>query len=335
MEQGTPHNTPVLPEEADGQEIDHAYRAYKPLGVILLIALSLILFLGINLQTGPPSWDVYRRWGYLPGEDIWNGQLWGLLSSNFVHLELWHIAANLYWLWQLGKKVEYEKRFFRFFFIALTTGLISSIYQLAFSDETGIGLSGIVYGLFGYLLVQGRYQEQFRGHLTQKTICFFLVWLVLCFVLTYAGELNAGNAGHVSGLVWGGILAAGEHTLKGRLKAAVPAGLLLLSLLSVAWAPWSLGWLRNKAYNLHQANQLTEALVRYDQILARDASDAFARENKKSIQVYQLSQAAQRAHQEQDVQKARRLYGQLLAVDPQNQWAKENLEKLTKQLPSP
>jgi hypothetical protein len=69
--------------------------------------------------------------------------------------------------------------------------------------------------------------------------------------------------------------------------------------------------------------------------LARDASDAFALENKKIIQVYHLSQAAQRAHQQHDVQTARRLYGQLLAVDPQNQWAKESLKKLTKQLPSP
>ena len=62
------------------------------------------------------------------------------------------------------------------------------------------GMSGVVYALFGYVWMKGRYEPEQGMILHPSTVQTMLLWLVLCMT-GFLG--NIANAAHVVGLVAG------------------------------------------------------------------------------------------------------------------------------------
>jgi GlpG protein len=60
--------------------------------------ISVVLYVGVNLESGPLSWEILKKWGTPDPIDIYSGAWWGLVTSNFLHTALWHLLPNLYWL---------------------------------------------------------------------------------------------------------------------------------------------------------------------------------------------------------------------------------------------
>ncbi len=269
----------------------------------------------------------YRRWGAPSVTHIFGGDYWGLISSNFFHVEIWHIAFNLYWLWFFGRKIEFESEKLFYIFLILSSALISSLAQLSFSPTTGIGLSGIGYALFGYLYVKSKTTEAYKGYLDKNTIYLFLFWLVLCIVLTKTGIMSIGNAAHIGGLAWGALLAyIGRRALYLQWIAGISyVGLLILM---IFYSPFSTSYLSYQAYVLHNNQKVDEAITVYQKILKRDPGSEFARENLKQLTVYQLEKKASDLHTNEKYSEARELYNQILSIDKDNEWAKENLKLL-------
>ncbi len=65
-----------------------------PLTSIAVIACG-VIFLGISSEPDHISWAAFARWGALPPNAIYDGGYWALVSSAFVHLDIWHLLANL------------------------------------------------------------------------------------------------------------------------------------------------------------------------------------------------------------------------------------------------
>lgn len=61
-------------------------------------------------------------------------------------------------------------------------------------------MSGVVYALFGYVWMKGRYQPHLGMGVRQQTVLVMLGWLVLCMT-GWVGPI--GNAAHVMGLIVG------------------------------------------------------------------------------------------------------------------------------------
>src|SRR5215218_3895114 len=141
-------------EETLYQTTDKIFKKYIPIVTASCCLTSIAIFIGINLEGKLDTWEAYKKWGAPSASDIFSGDYWGLLTTNFVHVEIWHIAFNLSWLWIFGKKIEFETNKVFYAFLILSSALVSSLAQLAFSDTTGIGLSGIGYALFGFLYVK-------------------------------------------------------------------------------------------------------------------------------------------------------------------------------------
>jgi membrane associated rhomboid family serine protease len=314
-------------EEISSQPTDNTFKKYIPIVTAICCLISIALFIGINLEGKADSWEVYRKWGAPSVADIFSGDYWGLITSNFLHVEIWHIAFNLYWLWIFGKKIEFETNKVFYVFLILSAALMSSLAQLAFSDSTGIGLSGIGYTLFGYLFVKSKTCQEYKNYLHKKTINLFLFWLVLCVVLTKTGAWTVGNAAHIGGLLWGALLA---YLSKHEKYLQWSAGSIYIALLIILilHGPFSTAYLSYKAYEFHKNQKLDEAIEVYKKILKRDPNNEFAKDNLKQLQLNQLEQKAFDLHSKQKYSEARPLYNQILTIDKDNQWAKENLSKL-------
>ncbi len=198
---------------------------------------------------------------------------------------------------------------------------------MAFSDSTGIGLSGIGYSLFGFIFIKSKTTEAYRNFLEKKTINLFLLWLVLCVVLTQAKILTVGNAAHVGGLAWGVTMGyISRFDIKKQWAIGPPLIVILTS--SIFWSPFSTSWLCHQAYGLHKNQKLDEAKIVYNNILEREPENEFAKDNLKLIEIDKLSDLAFELHKSEKYNEARQIYDSILILDKDNAWAKENISRL-------
>lgn len=309
------------------QTTDTKFKKYIPILTAIMCLLSIVLFIGINLEGNLDNWEVYKKWGSPSSTDIFNGSYWGLISSNFLHTEIWHIGFNLYWLWFFGKKIEFESTNGFYFLLILSSALVSSTAQLSFSDNTGIGLSGICYAFFGYIYLKSKTTEAYKNYLDKKTINLFMFWLVLCIVLTQTKAWTVGNAAHIGGLFWGMTLAFISR-LHQKVQVIISLSLLVFLTSMIFWTPFSISYLSHEAYNLHKDQKVDEAILVYKKILTRDAKNEFALENLKQLEIHKLSEKAIKLHTDQKYKEARQVYNEILLIDKNNEWAMENIKRL-------
>lgn len=309
------------------QSAEKTFKKYIPIVTGICCLASLVLFIGIHLHGIPLDSDAYRKWGAPSVTNIFEGDYWGLITSNFLHVEIWHIAFNLYWFWKFGKKIELETNRTFYVFLILSSALVSSLAQLAFSGETGIGLSGIGYAFFGFLFVKSKTSKEYENFLEKRTINLFLFWLVLCVILTRIGAWQVGNSAHIGGLLWGALIAylpKFERYLRWAIGSIYIAGLTIL----VFHSPFSTAYLSYQAYELHKDQKFDAAVQAYQQILKQDPGNEFAKKNLKGIQVYLLEQKAYQLDSAGRYNEARKVYSEILSIDRNNSWAKGNLDKL-------
>src|SRR4030095_9451004 len=175
--------------------------------------------------------------------DIWSGAYWGLITSAFVHVDIIHALFNLWWTKDFGRLLEPRFGAGKFILFVICSAIVSSGWQLAFSDTTGIGFSGVVYAFFGYMLAARRRDPAYGAFLNAKTIRWLIGWFFACIALTWAKIWNIGNFAHGAGLVFGlliGVSAgAGRFVIPARLAAM---GAIISGLIPLFYMPWSASW---------------------------------------------------------------------------------------------
>ena len=176
-----------------------------------------------------------------PGH-LWNGQVWGLVTSAFVHQKFWHLAFNMWWTRDLGRLLEPKLGVARFVALVVVSAFVSSGAELLIG-HSGIGFSGVVYALFGYALARRAVDPECAAFITPRTIRWMIGWLFLCIALTVLDIWNVGNAAHIGGLLVGWSLGAFFVEPRARIAAGAMAGLLIaLSIMSIVYMPWSSAW---------------------------------------------------------------------------------------------
>jgi GlpG protein len=279
-----PLQTPVAPElPAESNASAEALPAVlsKAWGTLAAIGASVVIFVGLAIENNYQSWDTLARWGYLPAEGVWRGGYWGLLTSAFVHLAIWHLAFNVYWLVVLGARMERAIGSLTYLAFFLAAAIVSSAWQIGVSGVSGHGASGVGYAIFGFMWISRDRFPGFRQVLDKQTINLFLAWLIACIVATYLKVWIVGNAAHVTGMVFGVLVAAtfGSGYWR-RIAQATLAALVVGAVVPLYWAPWSVQWLTVKAYDAHVALRYDDAVNYYSRIIKLDPDNALAYINR-------------------------------------------------------
>ena len=115
------------------------------------------------------------------------GQLWRLFTPCLLHKDIFHLIFNMYWLYLLGSSLE--KNIKRSFYILLVVsiGIGSNLAHYYLLHPAFEGMSGVIYGLGGYMWSSGVYNSNSKVSLDESTKKFFAFWYVLCWVLTAFG----------------------------------------------------------------------------------------------------------------------------------------------------
>jgi len=180
---------------------------------------------------------------------IWSGAYWGLLTSAFVHFDIWHVLFNMWWLKDFGALLEPTLGRSKYLLFIIASAFVSSGAELAVTSQTGVGFSGVVYAMFGYLLAARHTQLMYQQVLTKQTIIWLLGWLILCIALTYTKVWQVANAAHIAGFLFGYIIGnAFAARVRVALNKAALSALIAMTILSVVYMPWSETWKHRRAY---------------------------------------------------------------------------------------
>ena len=168
-----------------------------------LIAISLIIgFLtGLDPRHNDPrvEWLWFTNDGTL--QPILHGEVWRLITPIFLHFGLMHIVFNLMWTQQLGMQIEFRMGTAKFLGMVLAIAILSNFAQFISDHHQYFGgMSGVVYGLFGYIWVKGKLEPESGFYMPQQTVIMMLAWFVICF-MGWVG--NIANWAHGVGLVTG------------------------------------------------------------------------------------------------------------------------------------
>lgn len=210
---------------------------------VTLTVTALAAALAIVCELDPSRYDYYYndlRMGIWL--QIWQGELWRPISTTLLHGGLIHAFFNIYWMAIFGPAIENWLGPFRTLLLLAGLAFTSSLCQYTMTTEPSgiVGLSGVVYGLFGFLLVGRRYRADFEWVCNETTVRLLLAWAVACIPLTYLGLFRVANVAHFAGLIFGVLYALPlfDRTRKFVwIAAGTFASLVVLS--TLAYAPWN------------------------------------------------------------------------------------------------
>jgi GlpG protein len=106
----------------------------------------------------------------------------------------------MFWLLDLGGMIE--RRFGKLHLLLFIIGvaILSNLAQFLWGGIGFGGMSGVVYGLFGFIWIRSKYDPTPDFGIDRNSVIIMIGWLFLCMT----GMIGLiGNAAHVSGLLIG------------------------------------------------------------------------------------------------------------------------------------
>lgn len=196
--------------------------AYAP-ATYLLVGMNCMVFLAMlaaHVSFLSPTRSQLLFWGannpeLILGADQW----WRIVTAMFVHVGIWHLASNMWCLWNLGLLGEPLLGPWGVFAAYILSGAAGNLLSMGVSqalhtpDSVGVGASGAVFGLAGVLIILLKSPrlpippKELSG-LRRYVIYFAAINFVIGFgTLVVPTGVRIDNMAHLGGFL-GGILFA-------------------------------------------------------------------------------------------------------------------------------
>lgn len=254
-----------------------------------LLTLALI---GSSVLTSWLWWsdeENHLAWMFASGIELWRGMRpWVLVTSLFPHLDGLHLLFNSCWCWHFGRAMERLMPRWQVLRIVLVTTLVSGLCELAASGDCGVGMSGMVYGLFGFMLASQGHQPAFRVVVHARTSWLLLVCLPLGFLVPETSDFRIANWAHLGGFVSGLLLGWGSFLNRWQFAARLSLGVLsAAAMASLVWAPWQDTWHLARGLSAVETGDYAKGLPRLDAYLQKHPDDAWVAHKAAAIHIDQ------------------------------------------------
>ncbi|HEY3974890.1 MAG TPA: rhomboid family intramembrane serine protease [Candidatus Sulfotelmatobacter sp.] len=204
----------------------------------IILGANVMVFIAMVIASGPSldfTGQVMVHFGANFGPYTLSGQWWRLVTYMFLHGGIFHIAINMWCLWDLGALCESLYGRWTYAALYLITGVAAGLTSLAWNTGVmSVGASGAIFGLAGALIASFSLGEfslsgiDMKG--TLRSLLFFCAFS-LFFGRVVDGIDNAAHIGGlVSGLIFGTLIARAAPAQD---KPLQRAGVLLFMVLLV------------------------------------------------------------------------------------------------------
>jgi membrane associated rhomboid family serine protease/Flp pilus assembly protein TadD len=251
-----------------------------------------------------------------------SGDWWRLLTYMFLHGGIFHIAMNMWCLWNLGTLCESLYGRWTYAAVYLITGVAGGLASVGWNPGVlSVGASGALFGLSGALIASFYLGEFSLSGISIKSTLSSLLFFA-GFNLFFGSVVpGIDNACHVGGLVSGLILGALIALLAPQHDAPLRrAGVLALVALAVAGAALGVGHWRGGPMRMARA---------FSSISEHDPNRAIAQLQAIVKQQPNLAQAhfslGQAYFNREQYPQAESEFKRVLELQPQNAGAHFNL----------
>ena len=157
--------------------------------IFVPVTLSLILLSIAGAAIAAWSLDANSLLSYYSIEPVQQGYLlsampgeyWRLFTPVFLHYGLLHITFNALWVWELGRRIEFQHGGISLLILTLALGVGSNLAQVWYTPgQLFGGMSGVIYGYLGYIVVWQRVVPVPAFELPKGIVIFMLAWLLIC-----------------------------------------------------------------------------------------------------------------------------------------------------------
>jgi rhomboid protease GluP len=203
---------------------------------LIIAAVAVAVEIVCNLDPDR-RFGYYNNWlGILPC--IWEGELWRPFTSTLMHVNFVHAACNIYALLIFGPLVENRLGSYRYLGVVVLLGFVSMMleYVVGSYHESVVvmivGLSGIIYGLFGMVLVGRRRWPEAEAVCDRSMVGLMVGWFIFCILTTYTGQMRVANIAHGAGFVFGALYGLVACDVRNRVGWTILATLSTLVVFS-------------------------------------------------------------------------------------------------------
>lgn len=145
-------------------------------------------------------------------------QFLNMLSPMILHAGVLHLAFNMLWLWEFGRRIESRQASWVMLILIVVLALVSNTAQYLFGGSIYFGgMSGVVYGLFAYIWMWQLFDPAKKLGLPGNLVFFMLLALI---ILTMLGLEGIADTAHIAGLLCGVVYGASVATIS-RIQRAV------------------------------------------------------------------------------------------------------------------
>ncbi|WP_020575030.1 rhomboid family intramembrane serine protease [Actinopolymorpha alba] len=161
------------------------------------------------------------------------GAYWRLLTSAFLHVELLHLAVNMFSLWVLGPALERLLGRARFTALYLVSALAGSAVAYAFTSPLVpiVGASGAIFGLFGATVVLARRMRADMSWFMGILVVNIVLNVLFRSFLSWQGHLG----GFIAGLALGAVLAYAPRERRDLMQTLGFVAVILATVGLIVW----------------------------------------------------------------------------------------------------
>lgn len=214
----TTHPAPAPPADGSLLPPEIFIQKNSPVNVTLIV-LSVLVTVWTNFgedEARVLPWLISLVPAELPERlaEVRHGEVWRLLTPVFLHGSVAHLGFNMLGMATLGGVLERYIGSRAYLFGTLLIALGSNLGEYFVSGHGYFGgMSGVVYGLFGYVWLRAWVDRTFELSVPRQGIVLSLAWFALCFTGVFG---PIANAAHTFGLVLGGLwgVAVGRAAMR-------------------------------------------------------------------------------------------------------------------------
>jgi rhomboid protease GluP len=170
---------------------------YMPTVILIGINVAVYAFTSIAggnfIETNP---ELIYKYGQVNYYVLYLGSYWQLFTAMFIHVDIVHIAGNMFFLFIFGLRAEEMFSVPEYFSIYLLSGLGGNALSLLFGPNlVSAGASGAIFGVFGAVVI---YMRRAIGQSIIGALMYaFFLFMINSFspgvnILAHLGGLGVG-----------------------------------------------------------------------------------------------------------------------------------------------
>ncbi|MBM3999093.1 MAG: rhomboid family intramembrane serine protease [Planctomycetes bacterium] len=139
------------------------------------------------------------------------GEAWRLITPIFLHFDAQHLIFNMIMFYYLAGQMERLRGPVRLGALIAVVAVVSNVAEASVSMHGFGGMSGVVYGLLGYVWMKSINEPASGFHIDQLMLILAIAWFFLCWFDVLG--MNVANYAHAGGLASGiaiGLLPSGR-----------------------------------------------------------------------------------------------------------------------------